>query len=148
MLATISDILKSKGMAVRTTCSTDTLTMAVNQMTKLNIGALPVVDDDRLVGILSERDILTKVVNHRLNLDTTKVAEVMSPNPISVQPGARVIETMQLMSKKRFRHLPIVENGQLIGMVSMGDITARIIADQDDSLNRMIGAVKAMRIAG
>lgn len=148
MLATIGDILQSKGAAVQTTRSTDTLTTAVNQMTEQNIGALPVVDDDRLVGILSERDVLTRVVNQRLNPDAAKVAEVMSPNPISVQPGMRVFEALQMMSKKRFRHLPIIEGGRLIGMVSMGDVTARIIADQDDSLNRMIMAVKAMRPAG
>lgn len=148
MLTTISDILQSKGAMVQTTRSTDTLTTAVNQMAKLNIGALPVVDNDRLVGILSERDVLTRVVNHRLNSDAAKVADVMSPNPISIQPGMRIFEAMQLMSKKRFRHLPITEGGRLIGMVSMGDVTAQIIADQNESLNRMIGAVKAMRPVG
>lgn len=145
MLTTISDLLKARSAAVQTVRSTETLAQAVGQMAELNIGALPVVDGGQLVGILSERDVLKRVVKHRLNPDTTKVAQVMSSQPVTVRPETRVFDAMQLMSKQRFRHLPILEDDRLVGMVSMGDLTARIIADQNDSMNRMIGAVKAMR---
>lgn len=145
MPATLGDILKSKTTKIRTVTPADTVASAVNEMAELNIGALPVVDNGRLVGIVSERDVLKRIVKDRLDPDATKVAEVMSADPVTGTPRMRVFEAMRIMSAKRFRHLPIVEGDRLVSMVSMGDVTARIIADQGESIDSMIRAAKAVR---
>ena len=145
MLATLGDILKSKGTTVKTVTSADSVASAVDEMAGSNIGALPVVDGGRLVGILSERDVLNRIVKNRLDPDTTKVADVMSADPVTGTPGMKVFEALRIMSAKRFRHLPIVEGDRLVSMVSMGDVTARVIADQGESIDSMIRAVKAVR---
>jgi CBS domain-containing protein len=144
MLANLGDILKSKRTALRTIGSADTVTTAVNAMAEQSIGALPVIDNGVLVGIFSERDVLKRLVNNRLDPDTTKVAEVMSPNPVTATREMKVFEAMRLMDAKQFRHLPVVEGGRLISIVSMRDIAARIISDQEESMNLMINAVKTV----
>jgi CBS domain-containing protein len=122
MLATIADILESKGTALKTVAATDSVASAVEQMAELNIGALPVVDGDRLVGIFSERDVIRRVVDRRLDPDATNVAEVMTSNPVSGQSRMGIFEALRMMSDRRFRHLPVVDGERLIGMVSMGDV--------------------------
>jgi CBS domain-containing protein len=144
MLANLGDILKSRGTALRTIGSADTVTTAVNAMAEQSIGALPVVDNGILVGIFSERDVLKRLVKHRLDPEKTKVAEVMSPNPVTATRGMNVFEAMRLMNVKQFRHLPVVEGGKLLSIVSMRDIAALIISDQEESMNLMINAVKTV----
>lgn len=144
MLSNLGDVLKSKRSAVRTVGSKETVTAAVNAMAEQSIGALPVVDNGGLVGIVSERDVLKRLVNNRLDPDTTKVTDVMSANPVTATRPMQVLEAMRLMSSKQFRHLPIVEDGKLIGIVSLRDITDRIISEQGENMNSMINAVKKM----
>lgn len=148
MLTTIGDILQAKHRAVQTTRPTETLAQAVGRMAASDTGALPVVEGGRLVGILSKRDVLARVVRDRLDPDTADVAQAMSAHPVSVRPNTRADQAVHLMREKRFRHLPVVEAGQLVGMVSLSDLAARIISDQNDSMNRMIGAIKAIRPVG
>jgi CBS domain-containing protein len=140
MQTDLGDILASKGAAVRTVEPTCTVARAVRAMAEEGIGALPVVDCGVLVGIFSERDVLIRLVNNRLDPDATMVAEVMSKNPVTGTRGMTLFEAMELMSAKRFRHLPIVQGDTLIGIVSMRDITARIISDQRESIEVMIRA--------
>lgn len=140
MQTDLGNILESKGTAVRTVDPACTVSDAVKAMADEGIGALPVVDYGILVGIFSERDVLIRLVNNRLDPDATAVAEVMSKNPVTGTRGMTLFEAMELMSAKRFRHLPIVHGDKLIGIVSMRDITARIIHDQRQSIEVMIRA--------
>jgi signal-transduction protein with cAMP-binding, CBS, and nucleotidyltransferase domain len=110
-------------------------------MAELNIGALPVVDDGRLVGIFSERDVLRRIVGRGMDLNSIPVSEVMTSDPVSSPPSLRVFEAMRVMSDRKFRHLPVVDGNRLIGMVSMGDVTARVISEQSDSIRSMVRAV-------
>ena len=101
----------------------ETVWDAVVRMDKLGIGALPVVDrDGRLVGIFTERDLLRRVVAKRRDPEKTLIREVMTPNPVYATPDDTVEEAKRLMAKVKARHLPIVENGRLVGIVSIKDI--------------------------
>lgn len=87
-----------------------------------DIGALPVVSGARLVGILSERDIIRRVVAEGRRTDGMTVADVMTPNPRTVSPGASLADAMMVMLDGKFRHVPVVDGGKLVGMMSIRDI--------------------------
>jgi CBS domain-containing protein len=92
---------------------------------------------ERIAGIISERDYTRKVVLKGRSSDTTKVEEIMTPNVVVVSPRTKTRECMQLMTEKNFRHLPVVEEGRCIGMVSIRDIVSDIIADQDFTIEQL-----------
>ena len=102
-----------------------------------NIGAAIVMNGERIAGILSERDYTRKIVLKGRASDTTKVEEIMTPNVIVVSPRTKTRECMQLMTEKNIRHLPVVEEGRCIGMVSIRDIVSDIIADQDFTIEQL-----------
>ena len=93
--------------------------------------ALAVVESGQLVGIFSERDYARKVVLQGLTSKTTRVRALMSPNPITAAPGTSIADCMRLMIEHRIRHLPILEAGQLAGLVSIGDIVKGLLAEQE-----------------
>ena len=142
MVDTIRDLLDGKAQALHTVASSDPVSLAVRKMSVLKIGALPVIERGALVGIFSERDVLIRIVDKGLDPDTTPVSEVMTPHPTLVPSTMEVDEAMRMMSKGHFRHLPVVDRGHLIGMVSMGDSTARVIRNQQSQLESMVGATK------
>lgn len=110
------------GKRVHQTSPDDTVRTACIMMTSANIGALPVVDDNnQLVGILSERDVIQRSVIVYRPSATTLVKQVMTPNPQWLSPDANPDEAYQIMSKGKFRHLPVCEDGQLLGIVSIRD---------------------------
>jgi CBS domain-containing protein len=106
------------------------VTECVRLMTAEKIGALIVLDDDRLTGIFTERDALNKVLAAGLDPRNTKVAEVMTKNPIWIPPATTVGDAMELITKRRFRHLPIVDNGKVLAVISSGDLTHWLVRDQ------------------
>jgi CBS domain-containing protein len=106
------------------------VTECVRTMTAEKIGALIVMDGDRLIGIFTERDALNKVLAAGLDPGGTKVSEVMTKDPYCVPPTTTVGEAMELVTKRRFRHLPIVENGKVLAVVSSGDLTHWLVKDQ------------------
>ncbi len=142
MADTIRDLLDGKRRVLHTVMASDSVAVAVRMMSSLKIGALPVIERGALVGIFSERDVLIRIVDKGLDPDKTPVSEVMTPRPSLVPSTMEVDEAMRMMSKGHFRHLPVVDKGHLIGMVSLGDIAARVIHNQQSQLEAMMGTPK------
>ena len=102
---------------------TDTVRKAVRTMSDKNVGCIAVIDDgDRLVGLFSERDVLTRIVAEGRDPDQTLVANVMTKDLIVVDPSETVNDALTKMHERNFRHLPVVKSGQLIGMISIRDL--------------------------
>lgn len=122
---TLHDILRVKGAEVYKTVPGATLESAVRDLVDYNCGSLVVCedgDDGRMVGIITERDIMRATASPDTPLHETKVADVMTRNLATGQPDNSIAETMGLMTNRRIRHLPIVEAGKLVGMISIGDV--------------------------
>jgi len=125
----ISNILATKGMTVYTIRPSQTVHDAVVSMARHNIGALVAVDDEgRPVGIISERDIVRALVGAE-DVLTKTVDQVMTKTVISALPQDDIQSVMQTMTDKRFRHLPVVEEGELSGIVSIGDVIKALLAE-------------------
>ncbi len=110
---------------------------AIKVLAAEDIGAAIVMSGGRLAGIFSERDYTRKIILKGRSSDTTRVEEVMTANVIVVNPRTHTRECMQLMSEKSIRHLPVVDDGRVIGMVSIRDIVSDIIADQDFTIEQL-----------
>ena len=110
----------------------------VRTMTSEKIGALVVMDGESLIGIFTERDALNKVLAARLDPGSTKVSAVMTKDPYCIPPTATVGEAMKVIIKRRFRHLPIVENGKLLAVVSSGDLTHWLVKDQVGEIHDLV----------
>jgi CBS domain-containing protein len=91
-------------------------------MNRKKVGAVLVMDGERLAGIFTERDVLTRVVGSDRNTELTLVVDVMAPDPVVVDLGMPVGDAMAMMTERRFRHLPVTEDGRVVGMVSMRDL--------------------------
>jgi len=120
---TLHTLLKSKGRTLHTVAPEATVLDAVRKMNQERIGALLVMSGDDLVGIFTERDVLTRVVDQTRDPAETRIAEVMTPRPVVVTAAATINEAMAVISEKRCRHLPVVDEGRLVGLVSAGDLT-------------------------
>jgi CBS domain-containing protein len=118
----IRDILHTKGQDVVTVAPDQTVLAAVQVLAEHRIGALVVRDGDEVVGIISERDVLNLVAKDPSNLGSVLVSEVMTANVIVGVPGDDLDYVMNIMTNNRIRHLPIVEDSKLAGMVSIGDV--------------------------
>ena len=118
----LRDILKAKGNKVFTVSADATLSEVVRELVRHNIGSLVVFNGDELVGIITERDILRTMADLADRLDDVAIKSRMTTNVLSGSPDDEVSKTMGLMTEKRIRHLPIVEDGRLAGMVSIGDV--------------------------
>ena len=110
---------------------------AIKVLASENVGAAIVMTGDRLAGILSERDYTRKVILKGRSSDTTRVEEIMTANVICVSPRTKTRECMALMTEKNIRHLPVMDEGRVIGMVSIRDIVSDIIADQDFTIEQL-----------
>jgi CBS domain-containing protein len=128
MQASISDVLSQKGRQVHTISPRATVREAVAIMAQHNVGALVVIEGTQPVGMFSERDVLWRIVHENRSPDTS-VGEVMTPDPVLVRPSVRVGEVMRLMTTRRVRHLPVVDQQQLVGVVSIGDVTKWLTRD-------------------
>lgn len=124
----ISAILDRKGRGVFSVAPSVTVTTAVAEMNRHRVGSVLVIEDGKLAGIFTERDVLRRVVGAALDPNRTLVAEVMSRGVVSIFPEATIDEAMRLFTEKRFRHLPVMERGRLVGTISIGDVT-RWMAD-------------------
>jgi CBS domain-containing protein len=114
------------------------VTTCVRTMTAEKIGALIVMDGERLIGIFTERDALNKVLATGLDPASTKVSEVMTKDPYCIPPTTTVGEAMELVTSRRFRHLPIVENGKVLAVVSSGDLTHWLVKDQIGEVQELV----------
>lgn len=124
----ITAILDRKGRHVYAVSPTMTVGEAVAEMNRQRVGSVMVIDAGRLVGIFTERDVLRRVVGAGVDPKRALVADVMTAGVITITPDATLEDTMVIFTEKRCRHLPVVENGKLIGTISIGDIT-RWMAD-------------------
>jgi len=118
----IREILAVKGSQVFTVSPHTAIAEAVAQMDSRGVGALLVVADELPVGIITERDVLRRVVAVGRDPSETNVSEVMTREVIAIHPEATVADTMSLIDSKRCRHLPVVERGKVVGMISIGDL--------------------------
>ena len=105
------------------------VTECVRRMNELSIGAMLVMEADQLAGIFTERDAITRVLGAGLDPNITKVSGVMTENPLCVSSSTTLEEAMSIVSNRHVRHLPVVEDGKLLGMVSSGDLTHRLVGD-------------------
>jgi CBS domain-containing protein len=133
----VSDLLKAKPARMVSVAPDDTVLEAIKVMARENIGAAVVMDGERLAGIMSERDYARKVILKGRSSETTRVKEIMTANVVCVSPRAKSRDCMALMSEKNIRHLPVVEDGRVVGMVSIRDIVTDIIADQDFTISQL-----------
>ena len=134
---TASDILKDKGQAIWSVKPTDTVLEALGVMAKRDVGAVLVLDVDKLVGIFSERDYARKVVLAGRSSMESRVAEVMTPQVVCVSPDRSIDECMALMTNRRLRHLPVVDHKRVIGVVSIGDLVKATIDDQQFTITQL-----------
>jgi len=129
-MKTVRDILKVKGRDVWSVGPEATVLEALQRMAAKEIGALAVVDGARLVGIISERDYARKVFLLGRSSPTTLVKEIMTSHVVHTHLDQPIEECMAVMTDKRVRHLPVIEDGNLVGIISIGDLVKAIIADQ------------------
>jgi CBS domain-containing protein len=122
MNAPISTLLEGKAPEVFTVPANASVHEAVTRMVEARIGSVLVVDDGKLVGIFTERDVLVRVVGANRDPMTTPVSFVMTHDPVSIDSGTTVQEVLDVHGGKEFRHLPVVDDGHLIGMISLRDI--------------------------
>ena len=119
---TIASVLRDKGSAVETIAGDATLTEVVRRLGEKRIGALPVIDGDRIAGIISERDVIYRLRDHGPEMLDWPVSRVMSSPAITASPDTDVLAALALMTQRRIRHLPVVEGGEIRGIVSIGDL--------------------------
>lgn len=138
----VSAILEQKGTRVETTSPEITVAEAVRVMNAAHIGALVVVQGERPVGIFTERDVLVRVVAAERDPRTTRVEEVMTRELAVIKSTTRVNEAMTVMTEKRCRHLPVVEDGRLAGMISIGDVTRWTVRNQRHTIKDLVSYIE------
>ncbi|MEN8260982.1 MAG: CBS domain-containing protein [Pseudomonadota bacterium] len=126
----VREVLKTKGPHVWSVPPHASVLEAIELMAEKNLGAVLVMSDQKLVGIFSERDYARKVRLKGRSSPDTLVSELMTKDVIYVSPGDKINECMALMTYKRVRHLPVIENSEVIGIVTIGDVVKQIISDQ------------------
>lgn len=129
-MKTVRQLLDAKGSKIYSTTPAATVFEALQIMAEAGVGALVVLDGEQLVGIFSERDYARNVILKGKSSKSTPVADIMTSRLITVTPGHTVEDCMNLMTDKRVRHLPVVENGRLIGLLSIGDVVKETIEYQ------------------
>lgn len=135
MQSTLKEIIGEKGATIHSVAADATVEDAVMKMNHERIGAVLVMYGERLMGIFTERDVLTKVVDRKLDPSTTPLAGVMTKEVLALHASATVEYAMRIFTNKRFRHLPVVEDGKLIGMVSSGDLARWVVRNQENTID-------------
>ena len=133
----VADILQAKGNIIYSVTGSTTVYEAIKVMGEKNIGALLVLEGGKLGGILSERDYARKVVLKGKASRETSVSDIMTAEVITVMPSDTIETCMELMTQKHIRHLPIVESGNVLGMISIGDVVNAIIRMQKETIEHL-----------
>ena len=133
----VSELLKRRNSAPWQIGPNATVLEALQRLADYEVGALMVVEDDRLVGVVSERDYTRKVALQGKSSKEMRVADIMTPDVMTVTPSTHTRECMTMMSQKRIRHLPVVEGAQIIGMISIRDLMDDIIADHEQTIQQL-----------
>lgn len=142
MSSSVKQILAGKPSGLVSIDPDATLESAMRMMVERNIGVLPVSDGDRLVGILSERDFLRRVLYRGVSLEAT-VREVMTERIFTVQSSDSIEHCMELMTELRVRHLPVVDGGRLVGVLSIGDVVRVTVEDQQSMIEHLESYIRA-----
>ena len=133
----VKHLLDAKGRHVISITQDASVRDAIKRMAEKGIGALIVLDGDRLCGIVSERDDARKVVLKGRKSDSTSVADIMTADVVTTSPDATVDSCMQTMTDIKCRHLPVIENEKVVAMISIGDLVQAIIADQKEEIQQL-----------
>lgn len=136
-MKSLKQLLAVKGTQVHSIGPDAKVIEALQLMAQKDIGALIVLENGRIVGILSERDYARKVILHGRSSQDVPVREIMTTDVITVDPAQSVEQCMALVTQKRFRHLPVCEGERLIGIVSIGDLVKEVIAEQEQTIRQL-----------
>ena len=141
MQDTLSAVLATKGSSVYFVAPEIRVLDAVRKMNQEHVGALLVCESNELVGIFTERDVLTRVVDAGRDPDATKVVDVMTSEVETVRSSTGVQDAMALISERRFRHLPVIDDGELLGVVSSGDLTRWVSRNQEGHIQHLVNYI-------
>ena len=133
----VADILKSKGNFVYSLATNASVYDALKMMAEKNVGALMVIEEEKLVGIFSERDYARKIILQGKASHDTQVIEIMTKTVITVGAEDSIEQCMELMSKNKIRHLPVVNNDKVAGIISIGDVVMSIIQSQKETITHL-----------
>ena len=136
-MATASQLLKQKARAIYSVPPDAPVLEAIREMAEHSIGALLVMQGDKLAGVLSERDYARKVILKGRSSSATKVSEIMSSPVLTVRPDQSVNDCMRLMTENRVRHLPVVEGERVIGVLSIGDLVRAVVEEQAKTIEQL-----------
>ena len=136
-MQTVNQLLRDKGSQIFSVAPTDSVLRAIEIMATRHVGALLVMNQGTLAGIISERDYARKVILKNRSSHDTPVSEIMTSPAITVGPMDTVHHCMQMMTEGRFRHLPVVESGRVVGMLSIGDLVKAVIKEQSDQIEQL-----------
>lgn len=136
-MGTVKNIIDAKGNATFTITPQTSVYHALELMVEKNVSALLVMENDELAGIFTERDYARKVVLKGRSSKETNIAEIMTKDLITVSPASTIDECMELMTGKFIRHLPVVDQGRLAGIISIGDVVRQIIQEQRSIIGHM-----------
>ena len=136
-MSRVSEILEHKGGMVLSANSNETVMDAISLMAEVNIGAILVLEDETIVGIFTERDYLQKIALKSRSSQETKLGEVMTSPVISAEPGDSVQQCMETMTTCHCRHLPVVDNGKLLGIVSIGDLVKKMLDEKQNEVEKL-----------
>lgn len=141
-MKTVIEVLKNKGREIWTISPLATVFQALELMAQKDVGALPVVQNGKLVGIFSERDYARKVILKGKASKDTAVSELMTQTVFYVSPENTLDECMALMTSKQIRHLPVLDHDRLTGVITLGDVVKRIISEQEFTIQELEKYVK------
>jgi CBS domain-containing protein len=133
----VKHLLDAKGRHIISVTPDTSVLDAIKLMAEKAIGSLVVIDDGELCGILSERDYARKVIIKGRSSESTRVSEIMTATVLTTSSAQTVTDCMALMTEKRIRHLPVLEDNTVIGMISIGDLVQAIIADQQEEIEQL-----------
>ena len=136
-MLTVAQLLKSKGNQVFSVAPQDSVLHAIEIMATRHVGALLVMEQGTLKGIISERDYARKVILKQRSSHDTPVNDIMTSQPVTVTPDNTVYQCMQIMTEGRFRHLPVVQGAKVVGMLSIGDLVKAVIQDQSQTIEHL-----------
>lgn len=146
-MSTVADCLKKKSGQVFSLVSSDPVIKALELMRSKRIRSVMVIDDGALVGMVSQGDCAIKVLLAGLNPSTTMLSQIMTANPVTVSVTDTMQSCMEIMSSRNFRHLPVVTQGKVVGMVSIGDIVKDIISQQGDHIKHLETFIRGHGVA-
>ena len=136
-MTTIKQILDTKGYDVWSIHPQESVLAAIQQMADKEVGALVVLEGDTIVGIVSERDYARKVMLKGRSSRTTPVRDIMTPDVICVHLDQSIEECMSIVTERRIRHLPVLDSGRLVGIISIGDLVKTIIVEQQFMIEQL-----------